>query len=78
MNSFNYLVISQTNVVIAQFGELENAMIFVEALFNKYFEDTKEQYTIKRVECSFETDVYTVYNRIEKEMRDNRGYEEDE
>ena len=77
MNSFNYLVISQTNVVIAQFGELENAMIFVEALFNKYFEDPKEQYTIKRVECSAETDVYTVYNRIEKEMRD-RGYEEDE
>lgn len=77
MNSFNYLVINQANVVIAQFGELENAMIFVEALFNKYFADPKEQYTIKRVECSSETDVYTAYDRIEKEMR-NRGYEEDE
>ena len=76
MNSFNYLVISQTNVVIAQFGELENAMIFVETLFNKYFEDPKEQYTIKRVECSAETEVYTAYDRIEKEMR-NREYEDE-
>ena len=70
MGEFNYLIITDTNRVIAQFAEFKDATIFLTGVFEEYFAEPDLQYTIKRVPVTASTSTGTVYDRIEKEDHD--------
>lgn len=70
MGEFNYLIISDTNRILAQFAEFKDATIFLTGVFDEYFAEPDLQYTIKRVPVTANTSIYTIYDRIEKEDHD--------
>lgn len=70
MGEFNYLIISDTNRILAQFAEFRDATIFLTGVFSEYFAEPDLQYTIKRVPVTENTSIYTVYDRIKKEDND--------
>lgn len=70
MVEFNYLIITDTNRVIAQFADFKDATIFLTGVFDEYFAEPDLQYTIKRVPVTASTSIETVYDRIEKEDHD--------
>lgn len=70
MGEFNYLIITDTNRVIAQFAEFKDATIFLTGVFDEYFAEPDLQYTIKRVPVTANTSIYTIYDRIQKEDHD--------
>ena len=70
MGEFNYLIITDTNRVIAQFAEFKDATIFLTGVFEEYFAEPDLQYTIKRVPVTANTCIYTIYDRIQKEDHD--------
>ena len=70
MGDFNYLIISDTNRILAQFAEFKDATIFLTGVFDEYFAEPDLQYTIKRVPVTANTSIYTVYDRIQKEDHD--------
>jgi len=70
MNNFEYIVISDTNRVIAHFAELEDAVLFVQASFEKFYAEPDVLYSIKRVTVSDKTSVINVHDHIEQEQID--------
>ena len=70
MNNFEYIVISDTNRVIAHFAELEDAALFVQASFEKFYAEPDVLYSIKRVTVSDKTSVVNVHDSIEQEQID--------
>ena len=70
MGEFNYLIITDTNRVIAQFAEFKDATIFITGVFEEYFAEHDLQLTIKRVPVTDNTSIYTVYDRIKAEDHD--------
>lgn len=48
MNEILYCIEDQLGNIIAKDLNLDNAMIFVKALFNEYFNEDDISYTIKR------------------------------
>lgn len=70
MNSFEYIVISDTNRVIAHFAELEDAILFVQASFDKFYAEPDVLYSIKRVTVSDKTSVINIHDCIEQEQAD--------
>ena len=48
MNNILYSVLDENYNVVARDMDLEDALIFVEALFNKYFQQKKISYTLQR------------------------------
>lgn len=64
MSDFNYIVMNtKSGNPIAQFGLLENAIIFLKGLFTEFFNDTDMEYTIKRISVSDDDTVYTILDR---------------
>ena len=70
MNNFEYIVISDTNRVIAYFAELEDDVLFVQASFEKFYAEPDVLYSIKRVTVSDKTSVVNVHDSIEQEQID--------
>ncbi len=70
MGEFNYLIISDTNRILAQFAEFKDATIFLTGVFDEYFAEPDLQYTIKRVPVTASTSIETVYDRIKEEDHD--------
>lgn len=71
MAEFNYLIITDTNRVIAQFADFKDATIFLTGVFDEYFAEPDLQYTIKRVPVTAaSTSVETIYDRIKGEDHD--------
>ena len=70
MNNFEYIVISDTNRVIAHFAELEDAVLFVQASFEKFYAESDVLYSIKRVTVSAKTSVLNIHDCIEQEQTD--------
>ena len=70
MNNFEYIVISDTNRVIAHFAELEDAVLFFQASFEKFYAEPDVLYSIKRVTVSDKTSVINVHDSIEQEQID--------
>ena len=70
MVEFNYLIITDTNRVIAQFADFKDATIFLTGVFDEYFAEPDLQYTIKRVPVTASTCIETVYDRIKEEDHD--------